>query len=132
MKNSDLRVKEETSPSASEPTRPGRTYLPNVDIRETQDALWLWADMPGVDEKGVDVHLDGGMLHLTGQVAVDEYEALTPLYTEYNIGNFVRSFRINEEVDLDHIEAKLSHGVLQLRLPKAESARPRRVPVEVA
>ena len=73
---------------AEEQTRPGRTYLPNVEIRETEDALWLWADMPGVDQSSIDIHLENGVLSIEGQVETDEYADLTPAYTEYNVGNF--------------------------------------------
>jgi HSP20 family protein len=128
----ELTVKEESRPAANEHTRPGRTYLPNVDIRETEEALWVWADMPGVDENSIDVHLEEGGLQIEGRVVLEEYESLVPLYTEYNVGNFVRNFRINNQIDRERITAKLSHGVLQVQLPKVGRALPRRVPVSAA
>ena len=127
-----LKIKEETRPAENEPLRPGRTYLPNVDIRETEDAIWLWADVPGVDEKSLEVRLEEGKLHIEGRVAPQEYESLVPLYTEYNVGNFVRNFRIGDQIDGEGISAKLAHGVLQLKLPKASHTRPRRIPVAAA
>jgi HSP20 family molecular chaperone IbpA len=128
----ELKIKEESRPAENESLRPGRTYLPNVDIRETEDAIWLWADVPGVDEKSIEVRLEEGRLHIEGRVAPEDYESLVPLYTEYNVGNFVRSFRINDQIDSQGISAKLAHGVLQLQLPKASHTRPRRVPVAAA
>ena len=114
---------------AEEQTRPGRTYLPNVEIRDTEDALWLWADMPGVDESSVDIHLENGVLWIEGEVQTDEYTDLTPAYTEYNVGNFRRSFRLSTAIDAQHIEAKMNGGVLELHIPKAEEARPHRIPI---
>ena len=116
---------------AEEQTRPGRTYLPNVEIRETEDALWLWADMPGVDQSSVDIHLENGVVSIEGAVQTDEYADLTPAYTEYNVGNFQRSFRMSTAIDTQRIEAKMKKGVLELRLPKSEEARPQRIPITV-
>lgn len=125
----DLTVKEELRPTENEPVRPGRTYLPGVDIRETEEALWLWADVPGVAEDSLEVRLEEGKLHIEGRVGVEDYARLRPLYTEYNVGNFVRTFRINPDIDSERISAKLANGVLQLELPKSSRARPRRVAV---
>ena len=128
----ELTIKEENRTSENEPIRPGRTYMPSVDIRETDESLWLWADVPGVDEHSIDVRLEEGKLHIEGRVAVDDYQRLRPLYTEYNVGNFVRTFRIHSEIDTARISAKISNGVLQLELPRARRALPRRVPVAAA
>jgi HSP20 family molecular chaperone IbpA len=129
----ELSIKEENKPTdRHEATRAGRTYVPGVDIRETEDSLWLWADVPGVDESSIDVRLEEGKLHIEGHVAVDDYQRLRPLYTEYNVGDFVRTFRIHSEIDSERIAAKLSNGVLQLELPKVRRAIPRRIPVAAA
>jgi HSP20 family molecular chaperone IbpA len=66
---------------------------------------------------------------IEGAVQTDEYADLTPAYTEYNVGNFQRSFRLSTAIDAQHIEAKMKNGVLELRLPKAEEARPHRIPI---
>lgn len=128
----ELTIKEENKASENEPIRPGRTYVPSVDIRETDSSLWLWADVPGVDESSIDVRLEEGELRIEGSVAVDDYQRLRPLYTEYNVGNFVRTFRIDSEIDTERIHARLAGGVLQLELPKARQALPRRIPVAAA
>jgi len=116
---------------AEEQIRPGRTYLPNVEIRETEDALWLWADMPGVDQGSVDIHLESGVLSIEGTVQTGEYADLAPAYTEYNVGNFRRSFRLSTAIDTQRIEARMKSGVLELHLPKSEEARPQRIPITV-
>jgi len=128
MTNQELNVptKQETR---DEVTRAGRTYVPQVDIYETKDGLWLWADMPGVDENSLNVQLDNGMLTIEGQVDVTQYENVTPLYTEYNVGNYVRRFTLSNDVDSDRIVARMQNGVLALEIPKAERAKPRRIAV---
>jgi HSP20 family molecular chaperone IbpA len=115
--------------STREQTRPGRTYVPNVDIVETDEGLHLWADMPGVDENSVDVRLEDDVLSIEGRVSLEEYQNLTPVYTEYNVGNYSRSFRLSDRFELARIRARVSNGVLELELPKAAEARPRRIPV---
>jgi HSP20 family protein len=134
MSHGDLSIKREERPAVpgGEQTRPGRSFVPNADIRETEEALWLWADVPGVDENSIEVRLDDGHLHIHGRVALAEYADLSPLYTEYNVGNFARSFRIDSAIDSERISAVLRDGVLQLELPKAAHTRPRRVPVRGA
>ncbi len=128
MTQQELNVRE-TQETRDEVTRAGRTYVPQVDIYETQEGLWLWADMPGVDVQSLNVHLDNGVLTIEGQVGVKEYENTTPLYTEYNVGNYVRRFTLSNDVDTDHIVARMQNGVLALEIPKSERAKPRRIAV---
>ena len=113
-----------------EQTRPGRYFLPEVDIFESEEGLRLWADMPGVDEKDVEVTLKNGMLTIEGLVSLDMYRDLIPVYTEYNVGNYYRQFVVNEDIDAGRIEARIRSGVLEVSLPKAEAARPRRIEVK--
>lgn len=128
MTHHELNVPEKQE-TRDEVTRAGRTYVPQVDIYETKEGLWLWADMPGVDEQSLNVHLDNGVLTIEGQVDVKEYDNVTPLYTEYNVGNYVRRFTLSNDVDSDRIVARMQHGVLALEIPKAERAKPRRISV---
>jgi len=113
-----------------EQTRPGRYFLPDVDIFESEEGLRVWADMPGVDEKDVEVTLKSGMLTIEGMVTLDMYRNLIPVYTEYNIGNYFRQFVVNDDIDAARIEARIRNGVLEVSLPKAETARPRRIDVQ--
>ena len=114
-----------------ERTRPGRSFIPDVDIAEDADALWLWADMPGVTAEQVSVHIDKDTLLLEGHVAPDDYSGLTPAYTEYLVGDYVRRFTLPDAAQFDqaHITARLEHGVLEVKLPKGELAKPRKIPV---
>jgi len=115
--------------SGNEQIHPGRTYVPNVDIYESADSLWLRADMPGVDDQSLEVELADGVLSLFGRVSVKEYENVQPVYTEYNIGNYARRFTLSKEIDTDRISARMINGVLELQLPKAERAKPRRLAI---
>ena len=129
MTDQEISVRNKQEVSREEPTRPGRTYQPDVDIYETPERLWLWVDMPGVDEKSVNVDLANGVLTIEGAVVLDDYNELAPVYTEYNVGNYQRRFSISSDVDLDAIKARTANGVLELELPKAEKARPRKISV---
>jgi HSP20 family protein len=132
MATQELNVRNKQEVSGAEHTRPGRTYLPDVDICETTDSLWLWADMPGVDEKSVEVKLADGVLTIDGQVSLKEYDNLAPVYTEYNVGNFARRFTVSSDIDAERIKAHMANGVLEIELPKAARAKPRRIAVSVA
>lgn len=118
------------SVSEAEGTRPGRSYRPNADIGEKDDGVWLAVDMPGVDQDSVEVELHDGVLTIEGRVALGEYADLNPVYSEYNVGNFERRFRVSNRVDPKGIQARIEHGVLHLFLPKPEEARPRTIAVK--
>jgi len=124
-----VQVHQKQELGGQERTRPGRTYVPDVDIWETADALWLWADMPGVTEQSVTVDVSDGVLSVEGQVGLEEYKGLTPVYTEYNIGNYMRRFTLSNDIDVERIKAQMHHGVLELELPKSARAKPRRIAV---
>jgi len=129
MAEQELTTYKKPEETKDEHTRPGRTYVPAVDICETTDSLWLRADMPGVDENSVAVDVANNVLSIEGWVSVKEYENLQPVYTEYNIGNYSRRFTLSNEIDTSRITAKMVNGVLALELPKAEKAKPRRITV---
>lgn len=131
MTPQELSVRNKQELKGEEHTRAGRTYLPDVDICETEDSLWLWADMPGVDEGSIEVKLADGVLSVEGRVSLQSYENLAPVYTEYNVGNYLRRFTVSSDIDADRIKARMANGVLEVELPKAESAKPRRIPVAV-
>jgi HSP20 family molecular chaperone IbpA len=113
-----------------EHTRPGRTYRPDVDIVETEGELWLRADVPGVDEKSLQVSLEDGLLSISGAVSLAPYEKLRPVYTEYEVGNFEQSFRVSSRIDGSRIQARLTDGVLELHLPKVAEAQPRQIAIQ--
>ena len=126
----EVTIKQETRPT-EENLQPGLTFLPNVEIRETEDAVWLWADLPGVDQESLDLRLENNVLKIQGNVKADDYANLTPVYTEYNVGSFSRSFRLATAIDSAKIVATMRNGVLQLQLQKAEEAKPQQIPISV-
>ena len=103
-----------------ESTVPTRVFLPNADIHETPDAMNVVLEMPGVDKDHLDTKVEEGLLRVEGRIDFAKYQGLVPLYTEYNVGNYARSFRLSNEIDQDKIAAELSDGVLTIELPKAE------------
>ena len=129
MSEQEIAAKEKQPVEGQEKTRAGRFFLPKVDIYEFGDSIKLWADMPGVKESDVEVTLKEGVLTIIGTVSTEAYEKLSPLYTEYNVGNYFRQFELNEDVDDKHIEALMRNGVLELTLPKGERAQARRIEV---
>ena len=132
MANQELTTQGKQELKQDEHTRPGRTYVPDVDIYETADSLWLWADMPGVDEHSLEVNVVDGVLSIAGQVGLQDYDNLAPVYTEYNIGNYARRFTLSSEIDPERIKARMTNGVLELELPKTERAKPRRIAVSAS
>jgi HSP20 family protein len=113
-----------------ETTIPARIFVPNADIHETQDALTVVLEMPGVVKDNLKVRVEDGVLSVEGRLDLSKYEGLRPLYTEYNIGHYARSFQLSSKIDQNKIGAALKDGVLSLTLPKAEDAKPRRIDVK--
>jgi len=108
-----------------ESTIPARVFLPTADIYETNDALNVVLEMPGVDKNSVDIRVEDGVLKIEGRLDFSKYQGLQPLYTEYNVGHYSRSFRLSSKIDQNKIAAELNDGVLSLLLPKIEEAKPR-------
>ena len=112
-----------------ESTMPVRDFVPVTDIFETEQALTVVLEMPGVSKESVEVGVENDVITITGRINSSKYEGLQPLYTEYNIGNYSRSFQISSKIEQEGIEAELKDGVMTLVLPKAEKAMPRRISV---
>jgi HSP20 family protein len=115
-----------------ESTRPGLVFRPDVDILDQKDGFVVFADLPGVDESTVDVHLEKGTLRLDAQLATLPGSDWRPLHSEYRFGSYHREFRISEDVDANGVTAKMKNGVLELHLPKSEEHKPRTIPVQAA
>ena len=113
-----------------ETTRPGPVFRPEVDILEREDGYVICADLPGVDDKSIDVRLDQGALTLDAQLATLPETNWTPLHTEYRLGSYHREFRLSEGIDASGVSAKMQNGVLELHLPKSAKHRPRTIPVQ--
>jgi HSP20 family protein len=124
------KVKEE-SPAVAERVRPGRVFLPAVDIFETPEALVLVADMPGVSGDRVSLDLKDNHLIISGAIFAPLGEGETLVSQEYATGDYYREFHLGELIDKTRIEASMHDGVLKLVLPKAERAKPRKIEVKV-
>jgi len=112
----------------AEGTRGGPHFVPQVDILETENELWLYADLPGVRAEDVDLHYEKGELMLYARVGSRESrEGL--MLSEFEEGDFYRVFSVHESIDSSKIEATCKNGVLALRLPKLEAVRPRQIKV---
>jgi HSP20 family molecular chaperone IbpA len=114
---------------AQESTTPTRAFVPSADIYESEHALTVVLEMPGVSRDGIDVSVEGGVLTVEGRIDFSKYDGLQPLYSEYNVGPYRRTFRISNQIDQSGITAKLQDGVITLELPKAEAAKPRRIEI---
>jgi HSP20 family molecular chaperone IbpA len=123
-----VREKQELT-SKEERTTPGRTFVPAADIYETDEALTVVMEMPGVERKDVEVSLEDDVLRVQGRIDFAKYEGLEPVYTEYNVGNYARSFRLSNKINQEEIAAQVQDGVLTLTLPKAKEIQPRRIQI---
>lgn len=126
----DITVQEKKEvQTKSEPTIPGKTYLPTTDIVETEKELLLYMDMPGVSKEKLKVALEKNVLSIDGEIDASPYSELKPIYTEYNIGHFSRRFELSNEIDQAAINASIKDGVLLLTLPKLPEKQPRMITV---
>jgi HSP20 family molecular chaperone IbpA len=112
-----------------EGTRPGPVFRPDVDIVERRDEFYVTADLPGVDQDHVRIHLEEGVLSIDAELAEALDSSWTPVYAEYRLGGYHREFRVSDAIDVDRIQATMRDGVLQLHLPKTEKHRPRQIEV---
>ena len=128
MATQEMVKRQQTSPSQREETRSvGRILTPAVDIFETEDKITLIADMPGVKKDGLDINLEKGVLTLNGEVSIERRGK--SLMREFSVANYYRQFKISEHIDAEKTSAELSNGVLTLDIPKAESAKPKKIEI---
>ncbi len=123
-----LREKKELV-AKEEKTVPGRYYVPYTDIYETDEALTVVMEMPGVEKKDLGVALENDVLRVDGRIDFSKYEGMEPVYTEYNVGHYTRSFTLSSKIDREKISAQLDDGVLTLTLPKGRDALPRQIAI---
>ena len=113
-----------------ERTEAGKFFSPYTDIHETERAVVVSMEMPGVDRNSIDIRLDKGVLTVKGSIDGKKYESLRPIYSEYNVGNFVRTFTVSTRIDGGAISASVTDGVLTIELPKAAEAVAKRISVK--
>ena len=117
---SDLQKQESVPVEGAERTRARKVYTPLVDIYENGDSIFVIADMPGVDEQGIDISMEKNLLTLKGTVSTMDPVGCSLTYAEYGQGDYERVFTISNEVDRDAVEATIKDGVLRLTLPKSK------------
>ena len=115
--------------SKDENTAPVRYFVPATDIFETEDALTVVMEVPGVGREAIDISLENNVLKIEAKIDPAKYDGMEPLYTEYNVGHFSRSFTLSNKIDQQQISAKLEDGVLTLVLRKVKEATPRRISI---
>src|SRR5438045_3037545 len=123
-----VREKQELA-TKEEKTAPVRYYVPYTDIFETPEALTVVMEVPGVDKKDINVSLQNDVLRVEALIDFSKFEGMEPVYTEYNVGHYARSFTLSNKVDQQQINAQLDDGVLTLTLPKVKEAQPRRIAI---
>ncbi len=123
-----VREKQELA-KKEEKTTPGRYYVPTADIFETDEALTVIMEMPGVEKKDIDIAVEDDTLRVEGKVDFSKYQGMEPVYTEYMVGHYARGFTLSGKIDRDGIAAQLDDGVLTLTLPKAKGAMPRKIAI---
>ena len=125
-----LQTRETGNVATTEATRPGVLLTPPVDIFEDAEALTVLADMPGVAPGHLTIDLHEGVLTITGHAAAPQGGNEVPVLQEYEAGTLQRNFTLSEAIDQERIQATLKNGVLRLRLPKAERAKPRQIAIQ--
>ncbi len=124
---SEIMKREETTP---EKTRQLDTVSPNVDIFENDGEILLHADMPGVNKENVSINIDNGKLTLSSTRQLETQGAAT--WEELGDVEYYRVFSIPQSIDISQVNAVLSNGVLQLHLPKSETAKPKQIEIKAA
>ncbi|MGC8493213.1 MAG: Hsp20/alpha crystallin family protein [Syntrophobacteraceae bacterium] len=130
MAETDLQIEEKKAvQAAGESTRDVPVFVPAVDIYESENALTLVADMPGVPIDKIDIDLDSDQLTIRGAVPQQEEKGKV-IFREFTVGDYYRQFTLSSDIDRSKIQASIKDGVLKLVLPKAEAAKPRKITVQ--
>lgn len=116
----------------SEAPRAEAALLPPVDVFEDAAGITLYADLPGVPKDRLSLQVESDTLTIEGEVAQDMPEGMEASHAEVDLPRYRRVFTLSKELDSEKVAAEFNHGVLKLRIPKAEHAQPRRVEIKVA
>lgn len=130
VKTMEVQKEEVTTPEDTERTRECRCFVPRADIYEVDDQIVIVADVPGANEKSVEVTLEKNVLTINAYVDLPEMEGYSLVFAEYEVGDYQRSFKLSDEIDRDKIQATIKDGVLRLYLPKAAAAQARKINVK--
>ena len=128
-KNLDSK-EQQVIPEGTERTRDCRCFIPRTDIYEADDKIYIVLDVPGIHENAIEITLEKNVLTVKGMSQVEEYDNYSQAYSEYEPGDFERSFKISDMIDREKIEAVSKDGVLRLTLPRAEQAKLKKITVK--
>lgn len=126
----ELQKREGQGVESVQSTRTRTVFSPRSDIYETSEAIVVMADLPGVREDGVDITLEKNVLTIQGRVEFPDRKSYRLVHSEYEEGDYERSFALSEGVDRDGIQATVKNGILRLVLPKSKAAVARKIPVK--
>lgn len=125
----EIQHQENVPAEEMERTRARRCFIPKADIYETDHEIIVLADIPGANEKKVDITLDKNLLSINATIEPVLTSGFELTYAEYEEGDFQRSFRLSNEIDRDKIQASVNDGVLRLTLPKSKQATSKKITV---
>lgn len=126
----ETQAQTEQTATQTEQSRSGRTYRPNVDILESAAEVTVVLELPGARAESIDVDFEDGLLSIRGKVEPRYSQQTRFLLREYGLGDYHRTFRVNERIDASAIEASYTDGLLTVRLPKVQPPQPRKVSVK--
>ncbi len=127
-----------TLPATATPGQPaatardeGAALWPPVDVIEDATGITLYADLPGVPREKLNLQVEGDTLTIEAELGLDVPPGLASTHAEVQLARYRRVFTLSKELDAEKVNAELQHGVLRLRIPKAEHAQPRKVQVQI-
>ena len=120
----------EVSKTAQQTARNGASLMPPVDVLEDASGITLFADLPGVSKDKLNLQVESDTLTIEGDVTIPTPEGLEASYAEVGLPRYRRVFTLSKELDAGKVTAELANGVLKLRIPKAEHAKPRRIEIQ--
>lgn len=114
-----------------EAARAESALMPPVNVFEDGSGITLYADLPGVPKGKVHLHVEADTLTIEGDIVLDMPADMEATHSEVSLPRYRRVFTLSKELDPEKVSAEFSHGVLKLRIPKAEHAQPKRIEVRV-
>jgi HSP20 family molecular chaperone IbpA len=116
----------------AQPERDQPALLPPVDVVEDSTGITLYADLPGVPRDKLHLRVDGDQLVIEADMGLTVPQGMEATHAEVDLARYRRTFTLSKELNADKVNAELQHGVLRVRLPKADHAQPRKIAVQVA
>ena len=126
----EIQHQENVPADEMERTRARRCFVPKADIYETDREIIILADIPGAEDRQVDITLEKNILSISATIDPVRTSGYDLAYAEYEEGDYQRSFRLSDEIDRDKIEARVSEGALTLCLPKVQGATTKKITVK--